>query len=254
MNQDELDQFPIMSRAITSCAEATDQFQILQIVKHFARDFTFGVEHTTHDHGMVGIFMLKSDNLKEEKRISVSNWSAEFVQERAKLNGYTHDPTIIMVTQANQPFTWDRGFEGADKIGMSISDLCEEHTGQRNGLMFPIADINMLKGAGSIGLDLNPNDLSPNQIGMIHHVFIAAYARLYRLGGPFEEDMEQSFSPKQREIVRLLALGYNLTSAAVVLGCTRRTAKYHAEMAMEKVGARTQAQLVAKSIRKVPLT
>lgn len=252
--QEEMDQFALMAEAHAANAKATDSSQILYTVKRFLRDFTKGAEHTTHDHGMLGIFMLKSEGLDETQRISVSNWSNDFVTERVKMNGYTHDPSVIMVQQAGTPFTWAQGMEGADKASLQIADLCEEHTGQRDGLTFPIAGINMLKGAATIGLDLSPSDFSPNQIGMMHHVFISAYARLYRLQGPFPEDLEPSFSPRQREVIHLLARGHTLTSAALELGCARRTAKHHVEAAMEKVGARTQAHLIAKAVRKVPLS
>ena len=254
MNQDERDQYQMMAETITSISEVTDPFQVFGICKHFMRDFTFGAEHQAHDQGMLGIFMLKSDNLKEEKRISVSNWSPTFVQERAKLNGYTHDPSIVLVAQANRPFTWQQGLEGADKVARSIYDLCEEHTGQKDGLMFPIADLHMLKGAASIGLDMSPDEFSPTQVGMIHHVFIAAYARLYKKLGPFPEDVEAAYSPKQRELIRLLALGYNVRTASHVMQCSENTAKYHLKEAMKKVGAKTQAQLIARSINKLPLS
>lgn len=255
MKQDVLNQQEMMAKAITSISGSSDQFQILKIAKNFVRDFTSGSEHKTDDHGMIGIFMLKSDNLAEEKRISLSNWSQTFVEERAKLNGYTHDPTITMVSQANKPFTWAQGFEGADKVGRAIADLCEEHTGQRFGLMFPIAGLNMIKGAASIGLDVDPlKEFDEIQISMIQQVFVAAYARLYRNLGPFPEDLEPKYSEKQRELVRLLALGYNLRTASQVMQCTENTAKYHLKEAMKKVGAHTQAQLIAKSIDKVPLS
>ena len=252
--QEELKQFTIMAEAHRANAKATDPSQVLHNVKRFLRDFTKGTEHTTHDHGMLGIFMLKSEGVDESQRISISNWSGDFVAERAKMNGYVHDPSVIMVQQAASPFTWAQGMEGADRASLKIADLCAEHTGQRNGLTFPISDPNMLKGAATVGLDLSPSDFSPNQISMMHQVFISAYARLYRLQGPFPEDLEPSFSPRQREIIHLLARGHTLTTAALELGCARRTAKHHVEAAMEKVGARTQAHLIAKAVRKVPLS
>ncbi len=250
MNQGEQNQFEIMAASIKAIAAATDPAQILGITKHFLRDFTFGVEHTAHDRGMLGIFMLKSDGLEEEKRISVSNWTPAFVTERAMLNGYTHDPSVIMVQQAAKPFTWAQGMEGADRASLAIADLCQEHTGQRDGLTFPIADVNMLKGAATVGFDLAPTDFSPIQIGMMHHVFIAAYARLYRLQGPFPEDISPSYSPRQREIIRLLALGKTVADAARIMGCSVATAQDHLAQAKQKVGARTNPELIAKSIDK----
>lgn len=253
MTQEEPTQFEMMAETITSISTSTDDFQILQLAKRFIRNFTFGAEHTRQDHGMIGVFMLRADSLDESKRISVSNWTPDFVAERAKLNGYTHDPSVIMVQQANKPFTWAQGMAGADKASMAITDLCEQHTGQRDGLTFPIADIHMLKGAATIGLDLSPNDFSPNQIGMMHHVFIAAYACLYRRLGPFPEDIEAVYSPRQRELVQLIARGFNVPAIAILWGTSESNVRMQARRAMEKVGAKTQAQLVAKSVNKIPL-
>ncbi len=250
LTQMEQNQFPIMALAIRKIAAAADGAQVLSIAKHFLRDFTKGEEHKTHDHGMLGIFMLKSDGLEEAQRISVSNWTPAFVTERAMLNGYTHDPSVIMVQQAAKPFTWAQGMDGADKASLAIADLCEEHTGQRNGLTFPIGDVKMLKGAATVGLDLSPDHYSPIQIGMMHHVFIAAYARLYRLQGPFPEDISPSYSPRQREIIRLLALGKSVPDAARIMGCSVSTAQDHIAKAKAKVGARTNPELIAKSIDK----
>lgn len=250
MTPEEREQFIMMDRAIDANAIAVDPNAILQTTKRFLRDFTFGAEHTDHDNGMLGIFMLKSEGLDEQKRISISNWSQEFVTERAKINGYTHDPSVIMVQQAAVPFTWEQGYDGADRASLQIVDLCEEHTGQRDGLTFPIAGINMLKGAATVGFNLSPSEFSPTQIGMMHHVFISAYARLYRLQGPFAQHREPSYSPRQRELVRLLALGHNLPAVAEIMNCSVATARHHLEEAKRKVGARTNAQLIARSIDK----
>lgn len=253
MNQEERDQFEFMASTIRGCATEADPKRIIVHLKRFLRDFTFGAEHQTFDKGMLGVFMVKSESLPEERRISVSNWTSDFVSERLKLNGYAHDPSVIMVQQASAPFTWKQGWEGADKASMAIVDLCEQHTGQRNGLTFPVSDINMIKGAGTIGLDMNPSEFSPNQIGMMHHVFISAYSRLYKVLGPFPEDHQASFSARQRELVQLFAQGFNVPAIALLWGTSEANVRMQTRRAMEKVGAKTQAQLVAKSVNKIPL-
>lgn len=253
MNQEEQDQYQILLDADDACSAAADKSDVLSITKHFLRDFTFGAEHRTHDQGMLGIFMLRADHLPETKRISISNWSGDFVTERAKLNGYAHDPSVIMVSQANSPFTWAQGMEGADKASMAITDLCEQHTGQRNGFTFPIAGIKMLKGAATMGLDLAPTHFSPRQVWMMHQYFLTAYAKLYRIAGPFPEDHQKKYSPRQREIIQLLAQGDNVPEIARRWQTTQANVRMQIRLAMQKVDAKTQAQLVAKSIDKVPL-
>jgi LuxR family quorum sensing-dependent transcriptional regulator len=250
VNQEEQNQFVMMSAAIRDCALAGDAKRIFARVKRFLREFTDGAEHDSHHKGVLGIFQLKSQDLNEAQRLTVTNWSSDYIQLRREMNDYAHDPAIILSHQSTAPFTWQKAMMNADRRARQVADLCAEHTGQKHGLTFPIADINMRKGAGTIGFDLDPSHFSPTQIGMMHHVLTSAYARLYKVMGPFPEDVEPDYSPRQREVVRLLALGMTTRSAAAALQVSEATVKHHVRAAMAKVNAHTSAQLIAKSINK----
>src|SRR4029453_17627658 len=56
-------------------------------------------------------------------------------------------------------------------------------------------------------------------------------------------------SPREREIVRLLAEGVDRGAIAEHLGVAERTVKAHQEAAMEKTGARSVAGLVRYAVR-----
>jgi DNA-binding NarL/FixJ family response regulator len=56
-------------------------------------------------------------------------------------------------------------------------------------------------------------------------------------------------SPREREIVRLLAEGHDRRAVAVLLGIGERTVKAHQESAMLKTGARSVADLVRYALR-----
>jgi DNA-binding NarL/FixJ family response regulator len=59
----------------------------------------------------------------------------------------------------------------------------------------------------------------------------------------------QLLSPREREIVRLLAEGYDRRGIATQLGIGERTVKAHQEVAMQKTGAHSVAGLVRYAIR-----
>jgi PAS domain S-box-containing protein len=74
-----------------------------------------------------------------------------------------------------------------------------------------------------------------------------------RWGGRFRRDpvpIEEgaTLSHREREIVRLVALGSSSPEIAGELHIAPDTVRTHARNAMEKVGARSRAQLVAKAV------
>jgi PAS domain S-box-containing protein len=63
-----------------------------------------------------------------------------------------------------------------------------------------------------------------------------------------ERASTQAFSPRERQIVRLVAQGFTTRVIAGDLGLSEETIRTHIRNAMGKLGARTRAQLVAKAI------
>ena len=60
----------------------------------------------------------------------------------------------------------------------------------------------------------------------------------------------QSLTPRQREVVQLLAEGKSMKQAASVLHITPRTVAFHKYRVMEHLGLNTSADLVRYAIRK----
>jgi DNA-binding CsgD family transcriptional regulator len=69
---------------------------------------------------------------------------------------------------------------------------------------------------------------------------------LRRLDGSDPEP--RALSPREREIVRLVALGSSGPEIADELGIAHETVRTHVRNAMDKVGARSRAHLVAKTL------
>jgi PAS domain S-box-containing protein len=70
--------------------------------------------------------------------------------------------------------------------------------------------------------------------------------RFRRLAQP--EEAPQQLSPREREIVRLIALGSTSPEIADELRIAHETVRTHARNAMVKVGARSRAHLVARAL------
>ena len=70
--------------------------------------------------------------------------------------------------------------------------------------------------------------------------------RFRRIAQP--EETPQQLSPREREIVRLIALGSTSPEIAEELRIAHETVRTHARNAMVKVGARSRAHLVARAL------
>jgi PAS domain S-box-containing protein len=66
-------------------------------------------------------------------------------------------------------------------------------------------------------------------------------------GRPSEPDAE-ALTPREREVVTLIALGEDTAGVAAELTISPETARTHVRNAMRKLGVRTRAQLVAVSL------
>jgi PAS domain S-box-containing protein len=73
------------------------------------------------------------------------------------------------------------------------------------------------------------------------------WGRRFRPLAPTEEKPRQ-LSRREREVVRLIALGSTSPEISEELGIAHETVRTHARNAMVKVGARSRAQLVARAL------
>jgi DNA-binding CsgD family transcriptional regulator len=62
------------------------------------------------------------------------------------------------------------------------------------------------------------------------------------------EPQARTLSPREREVVRLVAQGSTGPEIADELGIAHETVRTHVRNAMDKVGARSRAHLVAKAL------
>jgi DNA-binding NarL/FixJ family response regulator len=71
----------------------------------------------------------------------------------------------------------------------------------------------------------------------------------FRRGGPAGDDALGELTPRQREVLQLVAEGRSCKQIAAVLGISRRTAEFHKARLMETLGLKSTAELVQYAIR-----
>ena len=71
----------------------------------------------------------------------------------------------------------------------------------------------------------------------------------YRQRAKKDADPLRQLTPRQREVLQLLAEGRSAKEIAAVLNVSRRTAEFHKYRMMEELGIRTSAELIRFAIR-----
>ena len=73
--------------------------------------------------------------------------------------------------------------------------------------------------------------------------------RSYQDGSGKRKDPTRTLTPRQREVLQLLAEGHSAKDAAAILGISPRTAEFHKYRMMRELGIRTSAELMQYAIK-----
>ena len=73
--------------------------------------------------------------------------------------------------------------------------------------------------------------------------------RSYQDGSGKRKDPTRTMTPRQREVLQLLAEGHSAKDAAAILGISPRTAEFHKYRMMRELGIRTNAELMQYAIK-----
>ncbi len=73
--------------------------------------------------------------------------------------------------------------------------------------------------------------------------------RSYQDGSGKRKDPTRTMTPRQREVLQLLAEGHSAKDAAAILGISPRTAEFHKYRMMRELGIRTSAELMQYAIK-----
>jgi PAS domain S-box-containing protein len=133
------------------------------------------------------------------------------------VGGVQLSPAAWQAAMATGEFSGERELLAADgsKVGMQLAATTEIVTGRRLVLLVALST--------------------------------SRWGRHYRRTATLDTK-RRALSPREREIVRLVALGYTGPEIADELRIAHDTVRTHTRNAMTKVGARSRAQLVAKAL------
>jgi DNA-binding NarL/FixJ family response regulator len=72
---------------------------------------------------------------------------------------------------------------------------------------------------------------------------------LWRRGAPVGGEVSGELTPRQQEVLQLVAEGRSAKEIATILGISRRTAEFHKARLMESLGVKSMAELIQYAIR-----
>lgn len=245
MNQQEQDLFQLMVTACDEIDRSTNPSCIFYRAKRFIRDATKGAEHSHQEHGVFALAQCITSPDPNLERFRMVTMPASMLEQRWRADDFAHDPVISLAGKHSNPFTWAEANEVTNTRGRYIAHVCEEHTGQKDGFVFPMMRLGCRRGLGSVGLDVSPDHFSPTETMMIRVVVEKAYFRVDALLGPFSPDeVGEPLSVRELDLLRRIADGMTAAEAAAEMGVTKATAANYLERAKRKTGTRRTAHTV----------
>jgi DNA-binding NarL/FixJ family response regulator len=89
---------------------------------------------------------------------------------------------------------------------------------------------------------------------VLHPSFAETFARAPRATATPSEDIDMHVTVREREVLRLVALGYTNKAIAHSLGISEHTAKFHVGTLLSKLGAHSRTEAVTAAARRGVLT
>jgi DNA-binding NarL/FixJ family response regulator len=84
---------------------------------------------------------------------------------------------------------------------------------------------------------------------MVYVIIAGELLQSYKEGGHFQQEVPETLSPRQREVMQLLAEGHSTKEIADILCLSPRTVEFHQYKLMEDLEAKTVAALVKYTIK-----
>ena len=157
--------------------------------------------------------------------------------------------------QVNRAFARLLGYRPSDLSGKHLYDLVAggplmtDQEWDRAILQSELAgEAELLRADGStvtVQFAAHPEVVTGHRLVLFVAMSTSRWGRHFRRS-PRQENGKGSLSPREREVVHLVALGETSPEIASRLHISENTVRKHVSSAMEKVGARSRAHLVAK--------
>jgi LuxR family quorum sensing-dependent transcriptional regulator len=201
----------------------------------------------------VAIGEIPGENVRRLKPFFLNTWPQTWLEVYAGEALGSDDPIVVTARAARMPFTWsdiraDLEAWNLTRGDLRGFDLALAH-GWTDGLAVPIHGPGGY--AGLVSFAGRPERLGPAERTRLHMLAIYAHDRLLALheAGPGGrgDPAGHGLTPREAEVIRLLAAGLTDRSIAERLGISERTALHHVTQARDKLGCASRAHLVAEA-------
>ena len=131
--------------------------------------------------------------------------------------------------------------KGSFNGGVGRRSAQPPHDDLRQGLALLAVDLDIL------------GQRPPESVAQLRERVQALAARARELSSSLHQDgphpRDTGLSPRQRQVLRLLAGGHSMKAAARILKITPRTVAFHKYAMMEELGIRTSAELIRYAVQ-----
>jgi LuxR family transcriptional regulator, quorum-sensing system regulator BjaR1 len=159
-----------------------------------------------------------------------------------------HDPAFRYAKTAVLPFRWFKEAPYDPEREPRVAEVVQRAAdfGIRDGFLIPVAST--AGRMGQIWFGGRTLDLPEHQLPALHFVAIYAFDRILKLhGSPARQ--HASLTPREREVLTLVAGGKSTSEIAEALHISSRTVKEHIKHLCPKLGVVTRTQAVMIAVR-----
>jgi LuxR family transcriptional regulator, quorum-sensing system regulator BjaR1 len=176
----------------------------------------------------------------------IHNLPEGWVNEYLEQNYIMIDPIVRRCTVARDPFFWREAIQANTSPEAQHVMVRAEKYGLRNGVCFPIHNINGFE--AGISLSGFPAPPKATEIRSLHLASIMAFNTLRRIRSDHSLRV-QGISEREKEVLTWCALGKTSKEIAYILFVAENTVNVHIKNAISKLSAKNKTEAVAIAAR-----
>ncbi|WP_165789458.1 helix-turn-helix transcriptional regulator [Billgrantia endophytica] len=170
------------------------------------------------------------------------NWVDIYKKERF----YRKDPVIIESSRTSLPFYWSK-LSGETEKDSNIFDLAHDY-GIEKGYSIPIHDPGSGFGSIHVAAELNDAKFESRIKDNLYALRLLSIMAHHYLSLDGMMSCSICFSGREEECLYWVSQGKTYGEAAIIMGITERTVKFHMNSMAKKLNVVNAKQLIAKSM------